>query len=120
MHTVSTDLGLGCTPRAVSDDDLNAFCAGVRALRIAYATNAGFTNEHVLNDLRTVTFERNARYARIVVGKAPHRIVHCYVDVSNGDIHKGSARGPVARGKRGNMFIDGLRSVNEHGTRYLR
>jgi hypothetical protein len=46
--------------------------------------------------------------------------VYCFVDLTNGDILKGSWKAPVAKGVRGNLNDkDILSKVTPHGTAYL-
>tara|TARA_Y100000389_G_scaffold70635_1_gene67306 strand:- start:391 stop:783 length:393 start_codon:yes stop_codon:yes gene_type:complete len=110
-------------------EKLNAFVSIVQRLQDDYFALNGFTfspSDHV-----TVSYGK--RYARIIkqkrywndAGEAAIRTgdqksVHCFVDMNNGDILKGSWKAPVKNGVRGNIFTDDpAESIDNHGTKYL-
>jgi len=46
--------------------------------------------------------------------------VYCFLDLTNGDLHKGTWKAPVAKGKRGNLAdADLLKKFDVHGPCYL-
>ena len=64
------------------------------------------------------------RYAK-VIRRAPHyngSSVHCFVDMTNGDVLKAAGWKAPAKHARGNIFDehDGLRHMNEYGPASLR
>lgn len=64
------------------------------------------------------------KYARIVKVDQPggSKSVHCFIDLSNGDILKSASWKAPAKHARGNIFADdkGMSAVSEYGARYLR
>tara|TARA_Y100000310_G_C20571700_1_gene758381 strand:- start:286 stop:642 length:357 start_codon:yes stop_codon:yes gene_type:complete len=82
---------------------------------------------YTFSDPPTITVDYGNKYARIVKndGLNGGRSVHSFVNMSNGDILKGSWKAPIRTKKglavRGNIFApDVSRYVNEHGPHYLR
>ena len=110
-------------------EKLNVFVSIVQQLQDDYFALNGFTHspsEHI-----TVSYGK--KYARIIKQKrywndageaAIHtgdQSVHCFVDMNNVDILKGSWKAPVNNGIRGNIFADDpAESIDNHGTKYLR
>ena len=64
-----------------------------------------------------VKAEIRKKYARVLLCNAAQSCVHSFVNMENGDILKGDAKGPVKNGVRGNIFADDLGAdrVGEHG-----
>lgn len=105
----------------VSDDLLAAFVADQQGRYDAYVSAT--TPEQVRRAQPTIPFlsakvvaEKRSRFARILLreyyssdqdghkqGDILSGSVVCFVDLTNGDIHKGSAKGPVKNGRRGNV-----------------
>ena len=72
----------------------------------------------------TISATRGKRYARIVRknGGSPNGSVHCFVDMTNGDVLKAASWKAPAKHARGNIFDEhnGLGLMNEYGPVYLR
>ena len=64
------------------------------------------------------------RYAKIIRSRTDgtNTSVHCFVDMTNGDVLKAAGWVSPAKHARGNIFDDhdGLRHMNEYGPNYLR
>lgn len=72
-----------------------------------------------------LSVERGRRYARIVKsldGKGGQRSVHCFVDLTNGDVLKAASWKTPAKHARGNIFAPdgGSSAVGAYGANYLR
>ena len=70
----------------------------------------------------TVRGEIRKKYARVINHEIASSMVHSFVNMENGDILKGGAKGPVKNGVRGNIFADDLGAdrVSSYGPHYLR
>lgn len=70
-----------------------------------------------------LTIEMGRRYARIVRTETGHhtgRSVHCFIDVTNGDILKAASFKAPAKHARGNIFNENaLEGVGVYGAAYL-
>lgn len=70
------------------------------------------------------TVDIGKKYARVIRSGAigVSRSVHCFVNITNGDILKASGwKAPAPNGKRGSIFdADPMECMNEYGTKYLR
>ncbi len=69
-----------------------------------------------------IAITEGKRYVRVVKQDAEGSgaSVHTFVDVTNGNILKGSWKAPVKNGVRGNIFTDYSKVVNQYGAEYLR
>jgi hypothetical protein len=68
-----------------------------------------------------ITVERGKRYAKLVCDDGISRCVHCFVDLTNGDILKAASWKAPAKHTRGNILsADPISAVNAHGANYLR
>lgn len=67
-----------------------------------------------------VGFEMGKRYVRVFTNNGTQRSVHSFVDMTNGNILKGSWKAPVKNGVRGNINEDPSKVINHHGPNYLR
>lgn len=112
------------TTRPVTDADLLQFCEDQQARYDAYRAANGFTNDL---HKREHVFTKGGRFARIIRQDKPglfpaERSVVVFIDLTNGDIHKGSWKAPVKNGKRGNIFAAdrGASCMGQYGPRYLR
>lgn len=86
----------------------------------------GFT--HASPPLAAVLFK--TKYAKVIYrddgGRGNQDTVHSFVDLSNGDIIKGTWNAPIRTKKglaiRGNIFAEdfGADRINNHGPKYLR
>jgi hypothetical protein len=66
---------------------------------------------------RLATFEAEPAFSENRVAKS----VYCFLDLTNGDLLKGSWKAPVARGVRGNLSDPNVLShFNHFGPNYLR
>jgi hypothetical protein len=98
---------------------LNTFVAG------CFKISNDYREQHYPNQ-PVVTFESNfgRRYNRIVRADAGggQRSVHCFVDMTNGDVLKPAGWASPAKHARGNIFdeANGLGSMGEYGPAYLR
>lgn len=73
---------------------------------------------------REVDVSYGARYAKLYFMNAygGGRSVHCFVDMTNGDILKASSWSAPAKGARGNVFNEngGKSAVTRYGAIYMR
>lgn len=94
----------------VTDANLEAYCAVVAGLNSDAPTPV------------KVTFSKGPRYARIILEDRDvlSRRIHTFIDLSNGDILKGSWKAPVKNGVRGNIFRDYAKAITQYGAAYLR
>ncbi len=71
-----------------------------------------------------ISYTVGKRYVRVVRKRLDDRFgsVHCFVDMTNGDVRKASGWSASAKHARGNIFDehDGLKNMNEYGPAYLR
>lgn len=71
-----------------------------------------------------ITSKIGKRYAKIIRTHVANngRSVHCFVDITNGDVLKAASWKAPAKHARGNIFDehDGLKNMNEYGPAYLR
>jgi hypothetical protein len=104
--------------------------------RIGHFCNAleAYCNEKNINKAMfklVITPEVGKKYARIVRreswngGDPTNGSVHCFIDLSNGDILKAASFKVPAKGVRGNIFKDDFdigigKAVGEYGAAYLR
>ena len=102
---------------------LDKYVDAVQKMQEDYFKVMNFT----FSDPPTIVCEMKQKYAKIVKvdGLNGGKSVHSFVDLSNGDILKGSWKAPIRTKKglavRGNIFApDVSRYVNEHGPHYLR
>jgi hypothetical protein len=95
---------------------------------------AAYCNEKNINKALytlVITPEVGKKFARIVRreswngGEPTNGSVHCFIDLSNGDILKAASFKVPAKGVRGNIFAEDFdigigRAVGEFGAAYLR
>lgn len=71
-----------------------------------------------------ISFTTGKRYVRVVRKRMDDKSgsVHCFVDMTNGDVLKAAGWKTPAKHARGNIFDewDGLKNMNEYGPAYLR
>lgn len=104
--------------------DLTDFIDHINVIITAYAEKMDF--KLMLEANAQIDIEPNsspkARYSRLVHqehGKT--RSLYCFVDLTNGDLLKGSWKAPVKNGKRGNLFDRSTwANFNHYGPNYLR
>lgn len=99
---------------------LENFLKGAQAILQEYYIRT----KHPEQFWETLTIERGKRYAKIV--RNDHdghgRSVHCFVDLTNGDILKSASWRAPAKGARGNIFTstDLTKVMGPHGAHYFR
>lgn len=108
--------------RAVTQGDLDLFCQDQQRRYDSYIGLCYPNNIALFEAKHYATI--GPRYARIVreEGRNGGCSVVCFIDLTNGDILKGSWKAPVKNGRRGNIFTPdrGASAMSEHGVRYLR
>ena len=70
-----------------------------------------------------LTFEFGQKYIRVVRSDgSSSRSVHCFIDMTDGNVLKSASWKSPAKHARGNIFNsdNGLGCMNEYGTNYLR
>ncbi len=71
-----------------------------------------------------ITSKIGKRYAKIIRTRVAGDggSVHCFVDMTNGDVLRAASWKAPAKHARGNIFDehDGLKNMNEYGPAYLR
>ena len=72
-----------------------------------------------------ITITTGRRYVRVMRYRMPRGAggsVHCFVDMTNGDVLKAASWKAPAKHARGNIFDEhhGLKNMNEYGPAYLR
>jgi hypothetical protein len=102
------------------------FVAGVNQLNVKYYKTNGFT----FNSPPVVMVESiGKRYARLASYEAEPafsktrvpKSVYCFLDLTSGDLLKGSWKAPVRNGVRGNLSDPNVLSkFNQFGPNYLR
>lgn len=108
--------------RVVTEADLVQFCTDQqirsddRAIDMGVVCEANQT-EH--------TYSIGPKYARIIRRHPTNNYntsVVCFIDMTNGDILKGSWKAPVKNGVRGNIFTPdrGASCMTGYGPKYLR
>ncbi len=109
----------------VTDEQLKAFCVAVDEMLIAdYGKDAkeGESKEDYakrVHGIQPTTFERGQKWVRIVKN-AWQRSAFCFVDASNGNIHKANTwKTPEKKHVRGNIK-NGANDVTPYGAVYLR
>ena len=102
----------------ITDQQLADFFFFFDALRAEYFAANGLSVSAGMEE--PVTFQRGPKYARIVLTNGPSRSVHCFVNLSNGDILKAAGwKAPYKGGARGNI-ANGAADVSPHGAAYAR
>ena len=104
-------------------DALNRYVETVQKMQEDYFKRSNFT----FSDPPTIVVNYGKKYAKggKVDGLNGSQSVHSFVNMSNGDILKGSWKAPIRTKKglavRGTIFHpDASMFVNEHGPHYLR
>lgn len=98
------------------------FIHGVNAKIEAYWKRNGFT---FAKPSKVFVHSVGKKYAKLAVyrereGKFEAESVYCFYDLKTGDLHKGSWKAPVNKGKRGNVNeANVLSKFTEHGPAYL-
>jgi len=71
-----------------------------------------------------ISVKRGKKYAKIIRTRndGGSQSVHCFVDMTNGDVLMAASWKAPAKHARGNIFdgYDGLRNMDWHGAKYLR
>ena len=69
----------------------------------------------------TLSVDKGRKYARIVVDNGVQKHVHCFIDMTNGNVLKAAGWKAPAKHARGNIFNDdaGMNGVTVHGARYM-
>ncbi len=71
-----------------------------------------------------ISYTEGKRYVKLIRANHPGQggSVHCFVDMTNGDVLKAAGWNKPAKHARGNIFDDhnGLRLMGEYGPAYLR
>ena len=105
------------------DQALGEFIAAIQKRDDARAQK-DFPNLCVNGQMSKFYADQNGRkYIRIVreQTKGEGRSVHCFVDVSNGDILKADGWKKPAKHARGNIYSDNpMDAMDDHGAKYLR
>lgn len=105
----------------VSTADLEQFCQDQAQRHNDYIDRA-LNGNRALHG-RAHKFTIGPRYARIIRTDSKYDTsVVCFIDLTNGDILKGSWKAPVKKGVRGNIFTEdrGASVMNQYGCAYLR
>ncbi len=94
----------------------------IKYVNLVQQMNKDYTQKHYPNNAPTmITIDVGTRYVRVVKNYGISRSVHSFVDITNGNILKGSWKAPVKNGVRGNIFNENISEViNHHGPNYLR
>lgn len=98
------------------------------ALAAFVATCQSVIDKHYKDDFPTLTPPRltvdlGRRYARIVKNESSSsRSVHCFVDLTNGDVLKSESWKKPAKHARGSIFSakNGEEAITAYGAHYLR
>lgn len=102
----------------VTQAQIDAFLAGVAKIHGDYMAR-NFSNLSP----EQFSVEVGGRYARIVRAGPAQRSVHCFIDLTNGNVLKAASwKAPEKKNPRGNLndARQGLGQVTEYGVRYLR
>jgi hypothetical protein len=105
---------------------LEKFVAGVNAKIEVYWKQQGFTYDSPPVVMVENVGQRYARLAKFehrphITGPLVAESVYCFIDLTNGDLIKGSWKAPVKNGVRGNVNdANVLDRFNHHGPLYLR
>ena len=112
-------------PEPVRDTkaDVNAFAERVQGIVNTYWSRNGYDAHGRTPDAVSVMFGR--KYARLVLSSTnggTSRSVHCFVDMTNGDVLKSASWKAPAKHARGNIYNSdqGMGCVNQYGAAYLR
>ncbi len=99
------------------DTALNTFLDGIRA-----KLNAHFARYFLNSTPPVIETSKGRRYVRVIKNDGVSRSVHCFVDMTNGDILKADGWKSPAKHARGNIFNDnnGLDGMSVWGAAYLR
>lgn len=99
------------------------------ALRVFVEGCQNIHTDHMAREYPNVTpdeisYKLGKRYAKIIRRRADGTSagVHCFVDMTNGDVLMAASWKAPAKHARGNIFDDkhGLGAMNEYGPAYLR
>ncbi len=99
------------------------------ALRVFVEGCQNIHTDHIAREYPNVTpdeitFKTGKRYVKIIRRQVDgtQELVHCFVDMTNGDVLKAAGWSAPAKHARGNIFDehDGLKNMNEYGPAYLR
>lgn len=110
----------GVNQAEVTDAQLEAF------RKLCEEISQTHTATHFSNlPLPTISVQKGSRYAKLVRKDYPDAVggsVHCFVDLSNGDVLKAASWKAPAKHARSNLNdADGGRSgVNEYGANYIK
>ena len=102
--------------------DISQFAVRIQGLVNAHHERMGF----VLKRPNEITVMFGRKYARIVSSDLKdggnYRSVHCFVDMTNGDILMSASWKAPAKHARGNIYNDdlGMGCVNHHSAAYLK
>ena len=105
---------------------LTKFIEGVNQLKADYWKRAGLTYN---TPGVVMVYSIGGRYAKLATyEQMPHLTgpykasgVYCFLDLTNGDLLKGSWKAPVANGVRGNLSDPNvLNKFDQYGPKYLR
>lgn len=98
---------------------LDRFVAQCKVVTDAHFVTLGYGNSPP-----AFSVDYGPRYARIVRhdGDGQGRSVHCFVDVTNGDVLKAAGWKAPAKHARGNIFAEdgGFGALTPYGVNYLR
>lgn len=91
-------------------------------IELVQRLNTEYYTKHYPNlPVDKVGFEMGKRYVRVFTNNGTQRFVHTFVDMTNGNILKGSWKAPVKNGVRGNIMDPNVSKViNHNGPNYLR
>lgn len=105
----------------VTTADLEQFCADQQGRYDAHLSAMNYTHDV---HKRQHKFSIGPRYARIFRATPDGRAdsLVCFIDMTNGNILKGSWKAPVKNGVRGNIFTEdrGASVMTQYGCAYLR
>lgn len=109
-------------PREVTIDDLDSF---LKLLNQTWGITDKQAEQKGIFYTRWFNYEMGKKYCRITTGSYDQRgfgSTYCFVDLSNGNIHKANGYKAVDKKHiRGNIFNENpLSGLNEYGTNYLR
>jgi hypothetical protein len=95
----------------ITQEQIQNFTEACKAINHAY-----MDKQFPSNRKDAFSFKIGKRYAKIVRTGS----VHCFVDMSNGDVLKAASWNTPAKGARGNINDEhkGLGRMNEYGTEY--
>jgi hypothetical protein len=93
------------------------FRNGVENMMVEY-----YTKHFPTLPMPAVSIDWGKRYARIVKDDGNQRSVHCFVDLTNGDVLKAAGWKAPAKHARGSVLAEdyGISAVSVYGAHYLK